>query len=205
VRKNQEADDKAFQEQLKKNARRGYSSLSEKDWQVTFESLEIVPQNTEQVTRLKKWNPSMQRGVVLYGSVGTGKSTLCKAVINRFCSRDYRCLFISVADAMQRLKDAIDKEGTSVGHETEKLIEPNLLLLDDLGAEKSTEWATERLFVIFEKRAAQQKHTFFTTNLTPEQISGVYKERIKDRMIEFCTWVKFEGESFRKLKYVNEI
>lgn len=205
VRLSKKAQEDEFHEGLRKNARRGYTSLPEKDWQVTFESLEVIPQNAEQIARLKKWNPTMTKGVVLYGSVGTGKSTCCKAIINAFASKEYRCLFISVADAMQRLKDAIDKEGTTVGHETDKLIEPQLLLLDDLGAEKSTEWATERIFVIFEKRAAQSKHTIFTTNLTPKELSGIYKERIADRMREFCSWVEFPGESFRKKNFKNEI
>lgn len=200
-----EAQQQEFRDKLRKNERRGFTSLSEKDWQVTFESLEVIPQNSEQIGRLKKWNPSMTKGVVLYGSVGTGKSTLCKAIINQFATKTYRCLFISVADAMQRLKDAIDKEGTTVGHETEKLIEPNLLILDDLGADKSTEWATERIFVIFEKRAAQDKHTFFTSNLTAKEISAVYKERIASRMMEFCSWVQFQGDDFRKKNFVNEI
>lgn len=198
-------DELIFQEELRKRQRRNYTSLLEEDWQVTFESLDIIPQNAEQVARLKKWNPSLSKGVVLYGSVGTGKSTLCKAIINKFASKDYTCLFISVADAMQRLKDAIDRKGSGVSIEQEKLIEPHLLFLDDLGAEKSTEWAVERIFVIFEKRAAQRKHTIFTTNLMPKEIGNIYKERIADRLSEFCSWINFSGGSFRKRDFKNEI
>lgn len=205
IRKLQAEDLKAHQDKIRKAERRGYTSLQEKDWQVTFESLKIIPQNAEQLSRLAKWNPTLKKGLVLHGAVGTGKSTACKAIINRFASRDYKCLFISVADAMQRLKDAIDGKDTSVGHEQEKLIEPSLLILDDLGAEKSTEWAVERIFVIFEKRANLGRHTIFTSNATPKEIGQIYKARVADRMVEFCTFLDFPGESFRKLNYVEEI
>ncbi len=198
-------DEIRVQEERNKRKKRNYTSLLEKDWPVTFESLKIIPQNAEQVRRIQNWNPELSKGVVLYGSVGTGKSTLCKAVVNRFASQSYRCLFISVADAMQRLKDTMDRKDTTLGAEQEKLITPNLLLLDDLGAEKASEWAVEKIFLIFEKRAALKKHTFFTTNLTPDQIGDVYKERIRDRMVEHCSWVHFQGDSFRKLTFKNEI
>jgi DNA replication protein DnaC len=106
---------------------------------------------------------------------------------------------------MQALKDAIDDPNSSVGMEEARLIAPSLLVFDDLGSEKSTEWAREKIFTIFEARARQGKHTFFTTNLDPKDIRSVYKERIHDRMIEFCSWVQFPGKSFRKRNFKAEI
>lgn len=204
-RKTHEIEKAIQRENRLKGERRGITSLNEKDWQVGFESLEITPENKQQIDRLQKWEPSMKKGIVLWGPIGTGKSIACKAIINRFATKDFRCLFISVPDAMQRLKDSIDGKQTNVGHEQEKLISPNLLVLDDLGAEKSTEWVVERIFTIFEKRAALDKFTFFTTNLDPKQIGEVYGPRIHDRMVQFCSWVKFEGKSFRKENFENEI
>ena len=106
---------------------------------------------------------------------------------------------------MQKLKDSIDQKGVSISDVMERFISPDLLVLDDLGAEKSSEWAIEKLFLIFEKRVALSKHTFFTTNLSSEDINSVYGPRIVDRLIEFCSWVKFEGTSFRKKMFENEI
>ena len=88
--------------------RRSYTSLLESDWRVNFEGLKVIDQNRKSFERLRKWSPEMKKGVVLYGPVGTGKSTACKAMINQFASPNYRCLFINIADAMQALKDTID-------------------------------------------------------------------------------------------------
>lgn len=194
-----------YAETNRKKARRGYSSLGEDDWGVTFDSLKVVPQNQELLERLKKWSPEMKRGVLLAGPVGTGKSTVCKAIINRFASPEFRCLFISMAEIMQQLRDAIGKRETTTGEEMDRFIAPELLIIDDLGAEKSTDWATEKLFLIFEKRAALRKHTFFTTNCTAAELGALYKERILDRLFEFCTWVKMPGSSFRRAQHAPEI
>lgn len=204
-RKKNEDIKKHHEEVIMKAAKRGYTSLQETDWGVTFDSIEITPQNEKPILRLRKWNPNLTKGAVLFGNVGTGKSTLCKALINCWASPEFRCLFISVADAMQRLKNGIDNKDTTVAFEEEQLISPNLLILDDLGAEKMSDWAREKLFVIFERRASQKKFTFFTTNLESDQIKNIYKDRIHDRMIEFCSWIKLDGDSFRKKNFENEI
>lgn len=196
---------KSFKEQQDRKAKRNYTSLEEKDWSISFETLPIHTQNRVQIERLQKWHPGLKQGIMLHGSVGTGKSTACKAIINRFASKTYRCFFINTADVMQKLKDSIDTKGSSVGEVTERFILPNLLVLDDLGTEKSSEWAIEKLFLIFEKRVALSKHTLFTTNLSTEEINRVYGTRIHDRLLEFCSWVHFRGDSFRKKMFVNEI
>lgn len=162
-------------------------------------------QSTEAVKRIEKWNPEMQRGILLFGPVGTGKSAACRAIIERWKNSSYKCLFVSVVDAMQALRNGISDPANSLEYEEKKLLAPSLLVLDDLGAEKSTDWTQERLFTIFEKRAAKKNHTMFTTNLSLHDISLRYGARIHDRMYEFCTIVEFKGGSFRKNLYKPEI
>lgn len=203
--------DAEIEKHLKKIAARekyGYTSLPEHEWDIAFESLEVIDQNRETMTRINRWLPTMQKGVLLYGPVGTGKSTICKAIINRFASPSYRCKFIAVSEALAKIRSAIDQKDTSVGHECQKLVAPDLLILDDLGTDNASEWAKEQIFAIFEARAhaTTRKHTWFTTNMNPStDIPKIYGPRIYDRMHEFCTRLKVPGDSFRKMKYRDEI
>jgi DNA replication protein DnaC len=175
------------------------------EWSITFDSLERVPQNIATLARLDKWTPEMKNGVVLWGSVGTGKSTVCKAVINKFASKTYTCKFVSVTDALKAIRGSIGKTDTSIELECAKLINPNLLVFDDLGVDNASDWAKEQIFSIFEARSRAKKHTWFTTNLDPDKIEEIYGSRIHERMLEHCTFVAMSGDSFRKMKYKAEI
>jgi len=185
-----------------------HGGVPEHEWCISFDSLKVIDQNRDTIDRIKKWNPEIHRkGVVLFGSVGTGKSTLCKALINRWASPSYHCMFISVTDALKNIRSAFDKKtDTTVEAECKKLIDPKLLVFDDLGVDNASDWSKEQIFSVFEARAHSKKHTWFTTNLDPKtEIPKLYGDRIHDRMLEFCSWVKLEGDSWRKMTYVNEI
>lgn len=200
-----ERDLEPFLKKIHLAEKRGFNSLAPQDWDISFDHLEVFDQNKRELERLRAWTPSMEKGVVLYGSVGTGKSTAAKAIVNRYATSVFPCLFKGLGDAMQDLKDAIKSQEVTMGMIEGKLISPSLLVLDDLGSEKSTEWAREKIFSIFEARAFQRKHTFFTTNLMPDDIKKKYGPRIHDRMVQYCSWVKMEGKSFRQMKFKQEI
>jgi DNA replication protein DnaC len=207
IEKQKQADLINHNRMMNHHARIHYTSLKEQDWSITLESLEIVDQNKTILQRVAKWTPELKKGVVLTGSVGTGKSTICKAIINRFASPSYRCLFVETGSALNRIQAAINKPDTTVELEMKRLIEPRLLVLDDLGVGgELTPWKLEQIFSIFEARIRTPgTHTWFTTNLTSDQIKSAYTSRFHDRMIEFCSWITFEGESFRKKNFKNEI
>ncbi len=191
---------------IAKVERRAYTSLDETQWGITFDTLPISNVNRAVMDRIKNWHPGLSKGVVLLGTVGTGKSSTCKALINRFASPKYRCMFISVTDALKAIRKGMDNNHeTSVDLECSKLVAPNLLVFDDLGVDNATEWGREQIFSIFEARLNTGKHTWFTTNLSGEQIRDKYGERIHDRMLQGCSWVKMEWESFRKMNFKNEI
>lgn len=186
-------------------ARLGYTSLPEHEWALTFSSLPACDQNREVLARVQRWTPEMERGVFLYGSVGTGKSTICKAIINKWASPSYTCKFITVPDAIRAIKSGMDKPDSSVDLEVMKLVQPNLLVLDDIGVGDASDFSREQLFAVFEARAHSRKHTWFTTNMDPKQLRAHFHDRIADRLLEFCSWVKVEGESFRRRSFRNEI
>lgn len=206
IQEENSAEDRKRAELFAYRDRLAYTSLPEREWSITFENLKQTAPNRIIVERLLKWDPQkMSKGVFLHGTVGTGKSTLAKALINRWASLSYRCKFISVTDALKNIREAIGAEDTSVRDECNHLIEPSLLILDDLGVDNVSEWAREQIFSILEARFHSGKHTCFTSNMAPADIVKTYKERIADRLLEYCSWLPMNGESYRRLNYVSEI
>lgn len=193
-----------FFERIAKAERGGYSSLKENDWSISFKNISRIGQNKNEIDRVMNWGLS-KGGVVLHGSVGTGKSWLCKALINKWASPTYRCKFISTSDAFKNIRSGIDNPESSIALECDKLIEPALLIFDDLGVDNVSDWTREQLFSIFEARSNCQRPTWFTTNLSQASIAKTYGERIYDRMIQYCSWIKLDGDSFRKMNFQNKI
>ncbi len=100
-------------------------------------------------------------------------------------------------DAMRREYDKMpqDDYGNPRPGEFDKAKGCALLILDDLGVEKSTEWAVDKLDTLINNRWLEGKFTVFTTNLAPGQL----KPRIRSRIREGVT-VMLEGVDYRELK-----
>lgn len=191
-------------EQRTRAQRRFWSSLEECDWEVTFDRQQVIGQNKLIMARMQRWKPSMNKGGLLWGPVGTGKSTLCKCLINKWASQEYQALFIGMGKLLQRLRDTINNEST-LSQQMERIARPHLLVIDDLGVEKPTEWAREQIFTLLEDRRTKGKVNFFTTNLHPKELVQSYGRRIADRIInEWCVVLHCDGESWRKMNRVDE-
>ncbi|MGQ9826036.1 MAG: ATP-binding protein, partial [Desulfotomaculales bacterium] len=74
-----------------------------------------------------------------------------------------------------------------------------LVVLDELGAEKSSEWVTERLYVIINARYNEMLPTIITSNLEMEELEALPGwERIVSRLFEMCHLVKVDGKDYRR-------
>jgi DNA replication protein DnaC len=198
-----------FLADMKYKARGFYTSLSEEDHRTCrFDSLIIRPGNQEVIETLKMWNPyKTDKGAILFGSVGTGKTMLCKCVINRWASDNFRCYFISIKDFEDAFKIPI-AESKKNHHETKtsphkivanQLTDYDLLALDDLGAKQESEWMREQVLGVLDSRMQNKKPTFITTNLSPQKFTSKYGERIIDRLRANTRRFMLKGDSFRGL------
>ena len=78
-----------------------------------------------------------------------------------------------------------------------------LLILDDFGMERGTEYGLEQVYNVIDSRYRSQKPLIVTTNLTLEELQNpedTAHARIYDRLIEMCTPVRITGENFRKAR-----
>ena len=81
------------------------------------------------------------------------------------------------------------------------LMRPDLLILDDLGAERDTSFGKERAFDVINRRRLTGKPMIVTTNLplsTMQKAQDMGDRRIYDRILEVCVPIRFDGESFRQ-------
>lgn len=108
------------------------------------------------------------KGLFICGRYGTGKTYIMGAMANALAKKQFKTRIEHYPTMLTRLKDMIKTD--TVGEEINRIKSAKVLILDDVGAEKLTEWVRDEVFiVILEYRMANYLPTFFTSNLTMEQ------------------------------------
>ena len=86
----------------------------------------------------------------------------------------------------------------------ERYLAADVLILDDLGAERLTEWAAERLYMLIGQRHDEERTTVFTSNLSLEDVAAKLGERTTWRILEMCgadNIVEVKGPNLRDVKH----
>lgn len=137
------------------------------------------------------------QGLMFYGPVGTGKSYAAAAVANELISRRRSVVmtsFVKLLDGMSRFNTA-DEDYIAALNRAE------LLFIDELGAQKGTDTAMEKVYNVIDSRYRSCKPLILTTNLELSEIKGekdIRYVRIYDRIAEMCYPVRMGGLSWRK-------
>lgn len=181
-------------------AKSHYSTLSRADVaNKTFEHfITDEPGRLAAKAFIEKWTSADRWGLFLYGPPGSGKTHLLKALVIRETSPECKTAMFTVSEAMDMLRDDVN-----LGMEA--LLNAQILALDDLGAEKNTDWVREKLLTILEKRLHQGKHVFMTSNLTKEELVSKYDARVLDRLIEMMLFYHVDSPSYRKEIYTRNM
>lgn len=138
------------------------------------------------------------RNLFLAGTVGSGKTGIAVAALRELVITHRRNVrHGSVAGLLEgmRPKSAGDAPGT-VG--LDDLQRVHVLLLDDLGVEKASEWQAERLYLIVNDRYERQLPTIMTTNMNRKDLEARVGERIMSRLMEDVQVVQMGGDDLRK-------
>jgi DNA replication protein DnaC len=152
-------------------------------------------------TYLKNWEQNREEGRGLYfcGGTGTGKTHLAVAVMNEVIARKrVPSLFVTVPELLDNLRGTYNNPGRDLDEWMDAVKNAELLVLDDLGSERPTEWVQERLFVIVNHRYREALPTIFTSNIGPEKLPAQLGERTASRIIAMCEGVELEGADYRE-------
>lgn len=144
--------------------------------------------------------PRFQRdgkGIILYGSVGTGKSFLAACVVNELVSKGYACQMTTFS----RLTNQIGALWDGKQEFIDRLTQLSLIAIDDLGVERDTEYMNENVTTIVDALYTAKVPMIITSNYTPKQMTeemDIRRKRIFDRILERCHPIEMTGESRRK-------
>jgi DNA replication protein DnaC len=142
-------------------------------------------------------NLDTNENLFLWGSPGGGKTHLACAYARFMAWHGIGFYFISVPDLLLEIRSCFSSE--SKQNESDLIGEyltPSILILDDMGTEKITEWSLQTLYLIIDGRYADNKQTVFTSNLTLSEIAKTYGDRIASR-IGSGVCLKIDGNDHR--------
>ena len=130
------------------------------------------------------------KGLYLYGNFGCGKTYLVAALFNELAKKNVQSTIIYFPELLRSLKASFSNTEENYGEKFDRVKEANLLLLDDIGAEKLSDWARDEVLgVILQYRMEENLPTFFTSNLSLKdleehlQIGKSSEDKIKARRI----------------------
>ena len=144
-------------------------------------------------------------GLYIFGNVGTGKTFLCHAIKKE--NRD--CKLINTLELLAKIKATFRNESAGVTESESEIIDEfsgesrwvshpdGLLILDDIGVEKPSEWAQQTLFLIIDRRYQQLRKTVFTSNLSLDELSERLGDRITSRIADMCKVIEIKGKDRR--------
>ena len=144
------------------------------------------------------------QGLLLYGGVGAGKTYLAASVINALIDKDVPCLMTSLSEIV----DKTLRQNWSDAEVKAWLADKKVIAFDDLGTERDTEYANEKIFTVINSLCGAKKSLIFTTNLTLEEMSRPTNRtsaRLYDRILSACLPFEVKGPSQRRAKAQAEL
>lgn len=157
---------------------------------LTFDALTVDEFNREKIEKAKVFAENPSGGLYICGEFGTGKTWLAAAIGNAAARKRKRVLFGTFSGITDKLI-AAQKYGTFSTEWELYAYKADLLIIDDIGKEKPTEWKLQTLFKLIDERGGANLPTIFTSNYTlaklcerisPDNDDGITAGAIKDRL-----------------------
>lgn len=194
-----------YEEQMRRINRLKEASMMDKKYrEVTFDKYEVREENKKVFEMAKKYADRFQdmykknQGLLLYGPVGTGKSFTAACIGNYLLNNAKPVIMTSFVKILQDIWEN-DREAEYITI----LNSASLLIIDDLGTERETDYALEKVYNIIDSRVRANKPMIITSNLELNDMmecEDIRKKRIYDRILECCYPMYVGGKSFRMMK-----
>lgn len=139
-------------------------------------------------------------GLLLWGNVGTGKSFFAGCIANALLDRGVPVLMTNFSRILNALTGMFSDDRNKY---IDSLNHYSLLIIDDLGMERGTEYALEQVFNVIDARLRSNLPLIVTTNLTLEELkhpADLAHERIYSRVLERCIPLKINNQNIRQMK-----
>ena len=194
--------EKARIEQEKINKLLKTSRISRRFEQHSLENYNENEHNKAAVVTIKgfihDFNRDSGNGIMLVGPVGTGKTHLGVAVLKELIKLGIPGACVTVPELLNDIRQSYrDNDGN--GSKLMELVKTvQVLMLDDLGTEKVSDWVQETLFVIINARYENLLTTIITTNCTPDDLEKRIGDRSVSRIMEMCKGILLSGNDYRK-------
>lgn len=203
AKENAEKRLKEDQDAMEKVMRLRKASLMDAKFKgATFDNFSVTKSNERNLKLCKRYATAFDamleknQGLILWGNVGTGKSFAAACIANYLLDRGVPVIMTSLVKLLELIQGGEEKETDILA----RLNSAKLVIFDDLGAERSTDYALEKIYNIVDSRYRRQKPMIFTTNLTfaeMQEETDIRYSRIYDRVFEVCYPMQFIGQSWR--------
>lgn len=132
-------------------------------------------------TYAREYPPAGKPGLLLIGNPGTGKTHLAVAALRRIMARGFQGLFFDYVDLLNRIRAGYDPaSGVSDKEVYRNALDAEILLLDDLGTHRVTEWVEDTITAIITHRCNSKKAVIATTNLIDPDLGDRTSHRTEE-------------------------
>lgn len=182
---------------------RSASLMDERFSEAMFDRFEVNKDNERNLKICRRYVERFDlmveknQGLLFWGGVGTGKTFASACIANALLSKKIPVMMTSFVKLLSIIQSGEERDSVILS----RMKMAKLVIFDDLGAERGTEYALEKIYGIVDARYRQKLPTIFTTNLTLAEMKAevdVRYSRIYDRIFGNCYPLQFVGTSWRK-------
>ena len=178
--------------------RRGFTDPAMREWTFANDNGKC-PQMGMAHSYVERWEQMKEgnHGLLLWGKVGTGKSYFAGCIANALMEQEIPVRMTNFALILNDLAASFEGRNEYI----DRLCRYPLLIIDDFGMERGTEYGLEQVYNVIDSRYRSGKPLIVTTNHTPDMLENpqdTAHARIYDRLIEMCSPVCFTAKNFRK-------